>query len=79
MGVRRDLVIQQMKLAEQAYQAGVNIVTCGHCGAVLLHSRGAENIHCFSCLRVMDLSDCPDFWYEGAQDSQEFENDNVTT
>lgn len=71
MKTKRDLAIEQIYLQEQMQNNGVNLVTCGNCGSLLLHKLGRESIECF-CGREMDLSDCPDYWYEGCQDNVEF-------
>ena len=52
-----------------------NIVTCGNCGTILLQEISDETIECFFCGHDMDLSDCPDYWYEGCQDNVEFNED----
>ena len=54
--------------------AGFNVVTCGDCGSVLFHRLDVkETISCF-CGREMALSDCPDYWYEGLELSDEFKD-----
>jgi hypothetical protein len=73
MKTKRELAIEQIELQEKMQRAGINLVTCGNCGAILLHSTEQEEIECF-CGRKMDLSDCPDYWYEGCQDNAEFED-----
>lgn len=66
----RDMAIDQIRLQEKVQKlANVNIVTCGNCGTVLLHEMNEDDIECFNCRRVMEQSDCPDFWYEGVQDN----------
>ena len=71
MKTKREIAEEQIELQFQIQSAGFNIVTCGNCGSILLHETKAESIECF-CGSDMDLSDCPDYWYEGCQDSQEF-------
>lgn len=65
-------MIQLTKLREQLglmhdirVKSNINIVTCGHCDAILLHHMDDETITCYSCMRDMDISDCPDYFYEG--------------
>ena len=65
-------MIQLTKLREQLglmhdirVKANINIVTCGHCDTMLLHHMDVETITCYSCMRYMDISDCPDYFYEG--------------
>jgi hypothetical protein len=69
-----NLVLEQIKLQSEIQNTGYNIVTCGHCGTVLLHrlDNDTNKIECFGCELEMDLSDCPDYWYEGAELSSEF-------
>lgn len=75
MATKRELVIEQIEMMHTIQRdSGVNIVTCGNCGTVLLHKiDDADTIECFGCKEEMAKSDCPDYWYEGCQDSAEFE------
>jgi len=57
------LLKEQLEYQEDIQHSGYNIVTCGHCGSILIHKMKVKNIHCFSCLRNMDTSDCPDLNY----------------
>jgi LSD1 subclass zinc finger protein len=78
MKTKRDLANEQIDLQKRVQDlANVNIVTCGNCGNVLLHDTSAEEIVCASCHSDMDVSDCPDLWYEGCQNNPEF-NDEPT-
>lgn len=54
-------------------KANINMVTCGHCGSILLHRMKDEIINCYSCKRDMSLDDCPDYWYEGMPELDEDE------
>ena len=45
-------------------KANVNIVTCGNCGSTLLHELNAEQITCYDRKTKMQLSDCPDLFYD---------------
>jgi glutamine amidotransferase PdxT len=70
---KRELVIKQIDLMDDIRQkADINIVTCGNCGTLVLHKRNAEEIECFGCMNVMDVSDCPDYWYNGVENNAEF-------
>lgn len=76
----RDLVLEQMALMDIIRnKANINMVTCGNCGTLLLHKMKSINednsIICFGCKTKMDLSDCPDYWYSGIENNQEFNND----
>jgi hypothetical protein len=73
MNIRRELAQKQLDLMEDIRaKANINIVTCGHCGTVLLHERNEKDIECFSCKSVLDQSDCPDYWYTGCIENMEF-------
>lgn len=83
MQSRRELVEEQMRLMEVIRdKTSINIVTCGNCGTILLHEMKPINednsITCFSCKSEMELSDCPDYWYNGCIDGSEFDEDNET-
>jgi hypothetical protein len=71
--LKRDLVLKQIELQEDIQRlANINIVTCGHCGTVLLHKLN-EEVVCFSCKNTFkDPSDCPDYWYTGCENNEEF-------
>jgi len=78
MKTKRELAEQQIALQNRVNAvASINIVTCGNCGSVLLHDRMDDEIECACCKSVMDLSDCPDLWYEGCQNNGEFEEEET--
>jgi len=54
-------------------KANINMVTCGHCGSILLHRMNDEMINCYSCKRDMNTNDCTDYWYEGMPELDEDE------
>ncbi len=75
---KRELAQEQLDLMDIIRgKANINMVTCGHCGTILLHEMRSINedntIVCFGCKRTMDLSDCPDYWYEGCIENMEFD------
>jgi len=74
MKTNKQIVEHQIYLQEKIQSAGFNIVTCGNCDSIILHEVGDETIECF-CGEEMALSDCPDYWYEGCQESSEFNKD----
>jgi len=79
MTTKRKLAEKQIELQNRVNAiASINIVTCGNCGSVLLHDRMDDEIECACCKSVMDLSDCPDLWYEGCQNNSEFDEDEPT-
>jgi hypothetical protein len=70
MTSKRNLAIKQIELQERIQTlAKVNIVTCGHCGEVLLHEMNEEDIECIGCGNTLAQSDCPDFWYGGLENN----------
>jgi hypothetical protein len=80
MKTKRELAEKQIELQNRINAvASVNIVTCGNCGSVLLHDRMDSEIECACCKSVMDLSDCPDLWYEGCQNNSEFDEEIIPT
>ena len=79
MKTKRELAEKQIELQDRVIAlANINIVTCGHCGCVLLHERNDELIECACCKHELDQSDCPDLWYEGCQNNSEFDEDEPT-
>lgn len=72
----RKLAEHQLTLMNEVRaNANINIVNCGHCGTLLLHKRKEESIVCWSCKRDMDLSDCPDYLYDGYLENKEFNDE----
>ena len=65
----KKLKTEQVKLQLEMQSKGLNIVSCGNCGTILIHRMGAEHIVCHDCGEHMALSDCPDLYYEGMPDS----------
>ena len=80
MKTKRELAEKQIELQNRVIAlANINIVTCGHCGSVLLHERNDELIECACCKHELDQSDCPDLWYEGCQNNSEFDEEEILT
>lgn len=81
---RRELAQEQLDLMNDIRaKANINMVTCGHCGTILLHDLDREcekdPLVCFNCKREWeDLCDCPDYWYDGCIENMEFEEDEPT-
>lgn len=75
---KRELAIEQIELMEVIRdKANINMVTCGNCGTILLHKRSSEGlVECFGCMREMDQSDCPDYWYDNCENNAEFNEDS---
>jgi ribosomal protein S27E len=69
----REKILHQIILQEKMQSlANVNLVTCGNCGSILLHETNEEQIDCFACGNMISQSDCPDYWYKGIENNQEF-------
>ncbi len=81
MKSKRDLVINQLELAQEVLsKANINIVTCGNCGSVILHKTSEDGtISCYDCKSEMDLSDCPDLFYSGMENSALYDDEQVVT
>ena len=76
MKTKRQLAEKQIELQERVIAlANINIITCGHCGSVLLHELNDELIECASCKHELEQCDCPDLWYNGCQCNSEFDED----
>lgn len=55
---------EQYFIAREVYEvAGVNIVSCGDCGNVMLHRLGALWLTCPYCAYKGDVSDFPDTFH----------------
>lgn len=75
MKTKQQIAEHQIELQLKMQSAGFNLVTCGNCGTLLIHETSdKETIDCF-CGRAMSLSDCPDYWYEGIELSEQFKED----
>lgn len=71
METKRDIVLEQIDLQEQMQVAGFNVVECGNCGSILIHKTDdEETIDCYC--GTMDKSDCPDYYYRGMENNQEW-------
>lgn len=72
MKTKREIAINQIDLQEKIQKIGINLVTCGNCGTVLLHETKNETIECFCGIR--QACDCPDIWYSGIENNSEFDD-----
>jgi RNase P subunit RPR2 len=88
MKTRRQLAQEQLDLMSEIQEkTNINMVTCGHCGTILLHKIKTLDfketdeegeclnniITCFGCKHEISLTDCPDFWYSGMIENSEFD------
>jgi hypothetical protein len=76
MKSKRDLALRQIELQEKMQGLGLNIVSCGNCGEILIHESGDKKIDCF-CDAEMDLCDCPDFWYRGMENNPNYQDKKI--
>jgi len=80
MKTKRQLAEKQIELHNRVIALeNINIVTCGHCGSVLLHELNDKPIECACCKHELDQCDCPDLWYEGCQNNSEFDEEEILT
>ena len=64
-------ILKQIELQNKIKKlAKVNIVTCGNCGSIVLHELDDTEIDCPYCNRIMDVSDCPDYLYDGMENNE---------
>jgi rubrerythrin len=64
-------ILKQIELQNKIKKlAKVNIVTCGNCGSIVLHELDDNEIDCPYCNRIMDVSDCPDYLYDGMENNE---------
>lgn len=73
MKTKLEIVEEQIELQEELQSLGFNIVECGNCGTALIHKTGKDMIDCF-CGHEMALSNCPDLYYNGMENNEEFNN-----
>ena len=55
---------QKSRCVEISEKLDYNIVTCGHCGSVIIADMRIETITCHDCLSEMEHCECPDLWYD---------------
>lgn len=63
MKIEKQIALQNRMVLE----LGINLVTCGGCGDVLLHEIDEDEIECPHCDFKSDPCDFPDFFYEGME------------
>lgn len=54
----------QSELNQAIVAIGINVVTCGHCGHVLLADLTADTVKCPHCATVQDHADAPDLFLD---------------
>lgn len=70
---KREIVLDQIELQERIQKIGINLLTCGNCGGVLLHESKNETVECL-CGSKLAECDCPDYWYRGLENNAEFDD-----
>ncbi len=55
----------QLELLLKIQAIGINIVTCGNCGTIILVKCNEEEHYCFDCEESGEPSNFPDLFYEG--------------
>jgi len=60
---KEEQLKEQVILQEEIQGHGINIVTCGNCGAVILHRLEQTEIECFDCGIISEQCDYPDLFY----------------
>jgi len=74
MKTKREKIVEQISLMDDIRSLSkINIVTCGHCGSIVLHKTEVEEIDCPYCNRTLDVCDCPDYLYDNIENNQEFD------
>lgn len=56
---------KQIELIEAIQDNGINLVTCGNCGAVQLIETNIEEVNCYYCGMSGEQCDYPDFFHHG--------------
>ena len=63
-----EKILEQIRLQEKIQKiAKVNLLTCGNCGAILLHDTKKNQVDCYVCENMIDAHDCSDYWYKGLE------------
>jgi len=70
---KKELAEKQIELQEIIQASGMNVVTCGDCGFVLLHEI-TDNFYakCLCGFESNEPSDFPDFWCRGQENNYSF-------
>jgi len=73
---QRAQLAKQTDLAQRMAQHGVNLVDCPDCGSTLLHETNEADISCPFCGFESEPADFPDHFYEGFEQSAEFQDND---
>ena len=61
--IEKKIEEQKELFFEMVQKSGINIVTCGSCGEVVLHRVNDTEIQCPACGFKSEPCDFPDFYY----------------
>lgn len=65
MKTLKEITLNQIRLQKKMQKSGLNLVTCGNCGCVIIHETKNEYIDCPDCLSKLENCDCPDIYFTG--------------
>ena len=71
MKSKRNIILHQIELQERIQKIGINLLTCGNCGGVLLHESKNETVECLCGSEIAEWN-CTDYWYNGMENNKEF-------
>ena len=71
---QREQLAKQTDLQHEMQKAGLNLVDCPDCGGTLIHETNGNDITCPFCGHTSEPADFPDHFYEGFEQSAEFNN-----
>ena len=78
---KKELLRQQTELQYEMQKAGLNLVDCPNCGGTLIHETMTRvgdmyDITCPYCEHTSEPADFPDHFYEGFEESAEFQDND---
>lgn len=68
----REKLGLQYELQLEMRASGLNLVDCGKCGSTFIHRTPQDELECPFCGFTSDPCDFPDHFYQGFEDSGEF-------
>ena len=78
---KKERLRQQTELQCEMQKAGLNLVDCPDCGGTLIHETMTRvgdmyDITCPYCEHTSEPADFPDHFYEGFEESAEFQDND---
>jgi len=73
---KKERLRQQTELQYEMQKAGLNLVDCPDCGGTLIHETHKDDITCPFCGHTSEPADFPDHFYEGFEESAEFQDND---